>query len=86
MKKYWIISKGIIQETFMYRLNFIIWRVRGILFILTLYFLWVALLPPGKSLFGYSQGLILTYIMLGNIIGSFVFFCLFPFFSLVSPL
>ena len=60
------------NETLMYRLNFVVWRVRVVLSFLTLYFLWSAVLPQHTSLFHYSQSLMLTYIfgtaLLGNLI------------------
>lgn len=46
-----------------YRLNFIMWRVRLVLQLLTNYYLWMSLIPSGTTLFGYSQSLMLTYIL-----------------------
>lgn len=46
-----------------YRLNFAMYRMRNVLTFLTIYYLWLALLPEGTSLFGYTQSAILTYIL-----------------------
>lgn len=69
MKKYFLIAKNTWDETFAYRLNFVMWRVRMVLQLLTTYFLWYTLLPPGKTLFGYDQSSMLTYIF-----GTSIFF------------
>jgi ABC-2 type transport system permease protein len=54
------------SNSFIYRLNFIMWRVRSILQLLMLYFLWHAITKNQASLFGYSQAEMLTYIILGT--------------------
>lgn len=72
LKKYLLIIKNTWDEVFTYRLNFIMWRVRVILQILTLYFLWRALLPPGAVIGTYQQSEILTYILGTSIVGAFV--------------
>lgn len=63
MNKYFLVAKNTWDEVFTYRLNFVMWRIRVVLQLLTVYFLWFALIPPGKELFGYSQTLMLTYIL-----------------------
>lgn len=72
MKKYLLIAKNMWDETVMYRLNFTMWRLRVVLSLLITYFLWLAILPSNTTLFGYSQSLIVTYILgtalLGNIV------------------
>lgn len=73
MKKYYQVVKNTWEEIGTYRLNFIIWRVRSVLQILTLYFLWISLIPQKSLLFGYSQQLMLTYILGISLITSFVF-------------
>jgi len=72
MNKYLQIAKLTWDETLVYRLNFTMWRVRVVLQILTLYFLWVSLIPSGTSLFGYNQSSMLTYILGTSIVGSIV--------------
>lgn len=72
MNKYFLIAKLTWDETFVYRLNFVMWRLRAVLQILTLYFLWVSLIPSGTSLFGYNQSSMLTYILGTSMVSSFV--------------
>lgn len=72
MKKYFLIAKVTWQEMFAYRLNFVMWRVRMVLLLLTVYFLWFAILPQKGTLFGYTQSLMLTYILGTSLISSIV--------------
>lgn len=72
MKKYWQVVKNTWEETTVYRLNFIMWRVRTVLQILTMYFLWLSLMPQDKVLFGYTQSLMLTYILGTSLISSII--------------
>jgi len=60
------------DETLLYRLNFIMWRLRVVLSLLVTYFLWIAILPVGTKLFGYSQSLIVTYILATALLGNIV--------------
>lgn len=46
-----------------YRLSFVMWRLRNVLQLLTIYFLWSSLITSRQTLFGYSQSLMLTYII-----------------------
>lgn len=73
MKKYWIIARGVMQETFAYRLNFVMWRVRNVFQLLTLYFLWVSLYSDNTTLFGYSTSEMFTYVLGSAFISSIVF-------------
>ncbi len=73
MKKYWIIARGIMEETMTYRLSFIMWRFRGVLQFLVLYYLWLALLPGNQTLFGYSQSRILTYVFASTLMSAIIF-------------
>lgn len=56
----------------MYRLNFVLWRVRVVMQVLVVYFLWFALFSQQKELFGYTQSMILTYVLLTSIARTFV--------------
>src|SRR3989338_6161894 len=69
MKKYYLIARNTWDEVLTYRTSFIMWRVRSVIQVLTIYFLWSVVGPPGKTLLGYSQSLITTYIF-GNEINS----------------
>ncbi len=72
MNKYFQIAKLTWDETLVYRLNFVMWRIRVVLQILTLYFLWASLIPSGTTLFGYDQSQMLTYILGASLVSSIV--------------
>ncbi|MBI2012459.1 ABC-2 family transporter protein, partial [Candidatus Curtissbacteria bacterium] len=72
LKKYWLVAKNTWAETVTYRLNFVMWRLRVTLQLLTMFFLWQAILPRGQTLFGYDQSLMLTYILGTSLISAFV--------------
>ncbi|MBI4078970.1 MAG: ABC-2 family transporter protein [Candidatus Levybacteria bacterium] len=72
MKKYLRVLSNTWEEMVTYRLNFVMWRVRTVLQFLTMYFLWLALIPKGTILFGYSQTLMLTYILGTSILSAVV--------------
>lgn len=73
MPKYLQIIKNTWSEITTYRLNFILWRLRRVVSLLLIYFLWYALLAVRKQAFGYTQGQMLTYVLVSDIVGSFVF-------------
>lgn len=63
MNKYLQIFKISFEQEFVYRLNFIMWRVRNVLQIFLIFFLWDTVFSsPGRILFGYDRAKILTYI------------------------
>lgn len=72
MKKYYIIARNTWDEMLTYRVSFVMWRVRNIIQLLTIYFLWLVVLPPGKSILGYSHSLMLTYILGTSLMDSIV--------------
>ncbi len=72
MRKYLQVIRITFQEYFVYRLNFIFWRLRAFIQLLVLYFLWLAVIPQGTTIFGYDQAKILTYILGTSIIRSFI--------------
>ncbi len=59
-------------EVLSYRFNFVMWRFRTVLQLLTMFFLWSALIPASGDLFGYSQSQMLTYILGTSLISSIV--------------
>lgn len=73
MKKYLELFKVTVDQYFVYRLNFILWRFRVILNIILIYFLWTALYQNSNRLFGYSEDQMLTYVLLISIFSDFVF-------------
>lgn len=73
MDKYLRVAQNTWQENIEYRLNFVMWRIRVMLQLITVYVLWFALLPAGDQLFGYTQSTILTYVLGTAVISSIVF-------------
>lgn len=57
-------------EIFLYRLNFTVWRVRMVLQLVAVYFLWLAIFPKNGQLFGYTEPMILTYVLGSNLVQS----------------
>lgn len=63
MKQYLQIMKATWAEYMTYRLNFVLWRVRMVMGILVTYFLWWAIFSNRSDFAGYSQSMMLTYIL-----------------------
>ncbi len=72
MKKYFWVARNTWEETLTYRFNFLMWRVRTVVLLLSIYFLWHSVIPAGSSLFGYTQNMMLTYILLTSLTNAFV--------------
>lgn len=72
-KKYVPVIRNTWSEYTVYRLNFVLWRVRSVLKFLTIYFLWSAIFKARSEVFGYQQQEILTYILLGQVLAATVF-------------
>lgn len=64
MNKYLTVFAVSWQNEFVYRLNFILWRVRNILRFLMTYFLWRGIFVSNTTVFGYSQEQMLTYVFM----------------------
>jgi ABC-2 type transport system permease protein len=63
MKKYISVFKISFQQEFAYRLNFVMWRVRNVLQIFLIFFLWDAVFKEqGTVVFDYNREKILTYV------------------------
>lgn len=60
------------ENGFVYRLNFIMWRVRSVIQILVVYFLWLAIFKGGGTIASYEKQTMLTYILGTAILRSFV--------------
>lgn len=60
------------EEGLVYRLNFILWRVRTLLQFLLVYFIWWTIFQSQQSIFGYDESSILTYILLVALIRAVV--------------
>lgn len=72
MKKYLLVMRNTWSEVFTYRFNFVMWRFRGVIQLLTVFYLWSAIMPAQGTLFGYSQGKMLTYILGASLLSSLV--------------
>lgn len=72
MQKYIRVAKDAWDEMLTYRLSFLMWRVRNIFQLLTIYFLWNALLPSSASLAGYNRSLMITYVLGTSLMSSIV--------------
>jgi ABC-2 type transport system permease protein len=72
VKKYLTLIRLSWSNGFVYRLNFLMWRVRLVLTLLTSYFLWQAVFNGRTEIFGYSQNQMLSYIMLAAVLQSVV--------------
>lgn len=73
MKKYLLVSENSFHIYFAYRLSFLLWRMRSVLFVLINYYLWLAVSSQASSIFGYNQRQILTYILLTTVVAGIVF-------------
>ncbi len=62
-----------LSQYLVYRLSFILWRLRVVLNLLFVYFLWTAVFSGRASLFGYSQEQMITYVLLIYFLGDIVF-------------
>ncbi len=63
MKKYWQIFKISFAQEFAYKFNFVMWRVRNVMQLLLIFFLWNTVFTGGSvSFFGYDKEKILTYV------------------------
>lgn len=51
-------------QMLVYRLNFVLWRVRTVLMFLLVYFIWWTVFQDSNEVFGYTQASILTYIVM----------------------
>lgn len=64
MRKYKTAAITAYGEYFVYRLNFILWRVRNILSVLTTFFLWHAVFLGRTGIFNYQRDQMLTYMLM----------------------
>ena len=73
VKKYFTVFKISWSNGFVYRLNFLLWRLRSVIVILTVYFLWDAVFKGDQIIAGYTKDKILTYVFLTSVLTSLVF-------------
>lgn len=72
MKKYWTIFKISWSRELEYRFNFLMWRLRNIIILVVLYYLWKNLSANGHFA-GYSNVELITYVLLANILRAVIF-------------
>lgn len=72
MKKYIKIFQVSALQYFVYRLSFVLWRVRNVLGLIFLYFLWTSFFAHQSVIFSYTAGELITYILLINILTAVV--------------
>ncbi|OGV88617.1 hypothetical protein A2Z41_02060 [Microgenomates group bacterium RBG_19FT_COMBO_39_10] len=63
MTKYLQLIKNTLEEYFVYRLNFLLWRFRSFILFLTLFFFWAAIYQGRGEIFGYQKAQMLTYVI-----------------------
>src|SRR3989338_4741842 len=73
MKKYLAVLGISVKEYFVYRLNFILWRFRVVLNIILPLFLWTAVFDKSAVIGSYDRTQFISYLIYGNLIGTFVF-------------
>lgn len=72
IEKYLAVFKISWQNGLIYRLNFALWRVRSVLQLLLVYFIWWTVFQNQDQLFNYTQSSILTYIMAASLIRAII--------------
>jgi len=72
MRKYWQLIKITLEEYFVYRLNFLLWRFRSFVFFLSLLFFWLAIYGDQAELLGYQKAQMLSYVVGIAFLKSFV--------------
>jgi len=70
-RKYFQVFKISIQEVFVWRINFLLWRFRVVLQLLVLYFLWLTVFSSSQNILGYTREMMFTYILGASLIRSF---------------
>lgn len=68
MRKYILAINNTLQTYFIYRLNFIMWRVRTVIRLLTSYFFWLAVFHQGGVISGYDRQMMLTYVLISSVV------------------
>lgn len=72
MKKYFQIIYLEIIQVFTYRLSFVLWRIRNIFNLIFIYFLWTSVFTNRLSFFSYTEGKLITYILIISLLSSLV--------------
>lgn len=72
MQKYLTVFQISLQNIFEYRWNFLLGRLRNIILLLTLYYLWTNVFAKQQNLFGFTLTSILTYVYIVQVLKSVV--------------
>lgn len=72
MRKYLSVFTVTLQESFAYRFNFVMWRLRQVFVFLIPFFIWRAVLGGGGDIYGYGFSEIMTYLFGTTILRSLV--------------
>lgn len=72
MSKYLSIFKISWENSLVYRLNFVLWRLRSVLQLLLIYFIWWTVFQSQSQIFGYTKESIITYILVAALIRAIV--------------
>jgi ABC-2 type transport system permease protein len=72
MKKYLEIFRVNLYIYFVYRLSFVLWRVRNVLNFIVIYFLWSSVYDFHRTLFAYSREEMLTYILIISVMNAVI--------------
>ncbi len=73
LKKYLTVFKLSWERLLEYRFDFLMWRIRSFILLLTLYFLWTNVFVGKATLFGFTREQILTYVLGSTFLFSLVF-------------
>ncbi len=73
LKKYLTLFKVSWERAIEYRFDFLMWRVRSLVLLVTLYFLWTTVFAGKVNLFGFGRDQILTYVLGSTFLFSLVF-------------
>ncbi len=72
-KKYWVVFAISWQKELEYRFNFFLARLRSVLVMVLLYFVWLALTKKSGRFAGYTQAELVTYVFGINVLRSVIF-------------
>lgn len=73
MNKYFAVFQSHLQQYFVYRLSFVLWRFRVLLNLILIFYLWNAIFLNQRVVLGYSRNEMLTYVILISTAADIVF-------------
>ncbi len=60
------------ENGLVYRVNFLVWRIRSVLNLILVYFIWYTTFQNQSEVFGYTQATMLTYILVAAVIRAII--------------